>query len=150
MAPQELPRFKVTGSTSDEAMLVTAGVPQTCLVLLLRSAQREPYSTRTLQRDLAEIDLCTDILLRWRTPVAHAQSWERGNSEYGVVNRYCIRAGMVASQWRRARDSGEALMKGTAIRLASWLVWRPPPQRGSPVPFDRGGWLVDADAAAPS
>lgn len=150
MAPHALARSLVTGSPSDEVVLVTAGVPQTLLVLLTRSAQREPYSTRTLQRDLAEIDRCTDLLLRWRTPVAHAQTWERGNSEHGVVNRYCVRAGMVADQWRRARDGAEAMIKGTAIRLASWLVWRPAPSRGSPVAWEPGGWLTTAARPAPA
>jgi hypothetical protein len=145
-----LPRSLVTGSTSDEPLLVTAGVPQTLLILLLRSAQREPYCTRTLQRDLAEIDQCTDLLLRWRTPVAHAQSWERGDKEHGVVNRYCVRARMVADQWRRARDAGEAMIKGTVIRLASWLVWRPAPARGSPVAFELGGWLKPAVRPPPA
>lgn len=144
MAPHALPRSMVTGSTSDETLLVTAGVPQTLLIKLLHSSQREPYCTRTLQRDLAEIDLCTDLLLRWRTPVAHAQPWERRGAEHGVVNRYCVRANMVAEQWRRARDGAEALIKGTAIRLASWLVWRPAPARGSPVALERGGWLTAA------
>lgn len=133
MSPHELPRSAVTGSTNNEPMLVTAGVPQTLLVKLIRSAQREPYCIRTLQRDLAEIDLCTDLLLRWRTPVAHAETWECSGAEHGVVNRYCVRAGMVREQWRRACNAGEALAKRMSLQLASWMVWRPAPERGSRV-----------------
>lgn len=144
MAPHVLPRSAVTGSTSNEDMLVTAGVPQSLLVLLLRSAQRDPYHPRTLQRDLAQIDECTDLLLRWRTPVPHAQVWERGGNEYGVVNRYCVRAGMVREQWRRARDASEAAIKQAMLRVASWMVWRPQPGRGSPVVMGVGGLMVPA------
>lgn len=133
MSPHELSRRVVTGSSSDEPMLVTAGVPQTLLVLLTRSAQREPYSIRTLQRDLAEIDLCTDLLLRWRTPVAHAEAWECNGKEHGVVNRYCVRAGMIRDQWRRACNAGDALAKRLSLQLASWMVWRPAPARGTVV-----------------
>lgn len=142
MAPFELPRSAVTGSTSKEMLLVTAGVPQTLLALLLRSGQREPYCSRTVQRDLAEIDACTDLLLRWRTPVAHAQAWERRGNKHGVVNRYCVRAGMIREQWRRMRDAGEALIKQTALRLASWMLWQPSSPRGTPTVTRRGG-LVD-------
>jgi hypothetical protein len=135
MSPHELPRSAVTGSTSDESLLVTAGVPQTLLVALVRSAQREPYSTRTLQRDLAEIDACTDLVLRWRTPVAHAERWERRGNEHGVVNRYCVRAGMVREQWRRAKDAAEAGAKRVILSVANWMIWRPAPARGSAVPI---------------
>lgn len=140
MSPHELPRSEVTGSPSDENVLVTAGVPQTLLVGMLRSGQREPYSLRTLQRDLAEIDECTDLLLRWRTPAAHAQPWER-KSERGVLNRYCIRADMVRAQWRRSRNAAEAAAKQMMTYLATFLVWSPAPARGSPVPLERGGML---------
>jgi hypothetical protein len=138
MAPHELPRSAITGSTSDEPMLVTAGVPQSLILKIVHSGQREPYSLRTLQRDLAEISLCTDLLLRWRTPVAHAEAWEHGSSQYGVLNRYCVRAGMIREQWRRARDAGEALVKRMSLQLASWMVWKPAPDRGSIVPLHAG------------
>jgi hypothetical protein len=141
MSPHALPRSEVTGSTSDEMVLVTAGVPQTLLVKLLCSSQREPYCIRTLQRDLSEIEECTDMLLRWRTPAAHAQPWER-KSDQGVLNRYCVRADMVREQWRRCRTAAESLVKATAMRLASWMVWRPAPAKGSKVNYDRGGLLV--------
>jgi hypothetical protein len=133
MAPYVLARRVVTGSSSDEPMLVTAGVPQTLLVLLTRSSQREPYSIRTLQRDLAEIDLCSDILVRWRTPVAHAEAWECNGKQHGVVNRYCVRAGMIRDQWRRACNAGEAIAKRMSLSFASWMVWRPATARGSRV-----------------
>lgn len=138
MAPFELKRSSVTGSTSDEWMLVTAGIPQTLLVLLTHSGQREPYSTRTLQRDLKEIDECTDLLLRWRTPAEKAEAWEVQGRKHGVVNRYCVRAGMIREQWKRARDAGEALVKSMSLQLAAWMVWRPAPDRGSLVPLQSG------------
>ena len=134
MSPHELARCDVTGSTSTEPMLVTAGVPQTLLVKLLRSGQRAPYNVRTLQRDLAEIDECTDLLLRWRTPIAKAETWECRGETQGVVNRYCMRAGMIREQWRRASCAGEALAKRLALRFAGWMVWRPRP-RGELVPL---------------
>ncbi|HEX6290299.1 MAG TPA: hypothetical protein VFZ66_13990 [Herpetosiphonaceae bacterium] len=135
MSPFELPRSAVTGSTSDEPLVVTCGVPQTLLVLMLRSALREPYNVRTLQRDLAEIDECTDLLQRWRTPRAKCEPFEcRGQAE-GVINRYCIRAGLIRTAWRRASDATEALIKQTRLQMASWLVWTPPPRRGEAVPI---------------
>lgn len=137
MSPWELTRRDVTGSTSDEPILVTCGFPQTGILRLLRSSQRQPYHVRTLQRDLAEIDECTNLLLRWRTPRAKAQPWECNGQSEGVVNRYCIRAGMVRDQWRRARNAAQSLIKATRLRFASWLVWTPPPRRGQAVPaFD--------------
>lgn len=142
MSPHVLERRHVTGSPSDEEVLVTAGVPQTLLVKMLRSRQREPYCLRTLQRDLAEIEACTDLLLRWRTPVAHAQPWECHGNEHGVVNRYCARVRMVRQQWGRALDVAEAIVKQTALQLASWMVWRPAPARGSPVHTQRGGIIA--------
>jgi hypothetical protein len=142
MSPHELHRRDVTGSPSDEVMLVTAGVPQTLMQKLLRSGQREVFCKRTLQRDLAEIEECTDMLLRWRTPAAHAQPWER-KSDKGVLNRYCVRADMIRQQWRRCRNDLEALAKGTMLKLASWMVWRPAPPRGQPVAMaGRGGRLA--------
>lgn len=134
MSPIELPRSAITGSTNEELMRVTCGVNQPLLVKLLCSSQRDPYCVRTLQRDLAEIDMCTDLLLRWRTPAVHAQPWERSNEKHGTMNRYCIRAGMIREQWRRARDATQALVKGTVLQFASWLVWRPAPAKGSDVP----------------
>lgn len=141
MSPHALKRSDVTGSTSDEPMLVTAGVPETLLVTLTRSAQRDPYAIRTLQRDFKEIDLCTDLLLRWRTPVAKAEAWEARGREHGVINRYCIRAGMIRDSWRRARDATEAAIKHVAIAAAAWMCWRPAPARGSPVAMDSGGFV---------
>lgn len=135
MSPWELPRSKVTGSTSDEPVIVTAGLPQTGLVLLLRSAQRAPYHVRTLQRDLAEIDECTNLLLRWRTPRAKAQTFECAGHSEGVVNRYCIRAGMIRDAWKRLTGGKDAaLLRAVRLQLASWLVWTPPPCRGAFVP----------------
>jgi len=128
MAPLELPRSAVTGSASNEAVQVTAGVPQTLLVKMLRSAQRAPYNVRTLQRDLAEISACTYLLLRWRTPIAHAETWEcRGQSE-GVVNRYVMRCAMVRERWNRSSSSWEALAKRIALNFAKLMVWTPSPR----------------------
>lgn len=138
MSPHELEREHVTGSTSSERVLVTAGVPQTLLVKLIRSSAREPYCMRTLQRDLAEIDDCTHLLLRWRTPAAKAEAWEVGGSEHGVMNRYVLRAAMMRERWRRAGDAATGMMKRTMLRLASWMVWRPAPARGSGVPLTIG------------
>lgn len=139
MSPHELERSAVTGSSSSERVLVTAGVPQTLLAKrLIRSSAREPYCLRTLQRDLAEIDECTRLLLRWRTPAAKAEAWERGATEHGVMNRYVLRASMLREQWRRAGDAATALMKHTVLRLASWMVWREAPARGSAVPVAIG------------
>lgn len=135
MSPWELKRREVTGSTSDEPIIVTAGVPQTLLVKMLRPSLREPYNVRTLQRDLAEIDECTDLLLRWRTPRCKAQSWETQGESEGVVNRYCMRAGMIRDAYRRARDAADALVKQVRLQMASWLVWQPPPRRGVDVPI---------------
>lgn len=138
MAPHEIARSAVSGGTNHEPMLVTAGVPQTLLLKILHSGQREPYSLRTLQRDLAQIDQCTDLLMRWRTPIVHAEAWEHGGAEHGVINRYCVRAGMIREQWRRACDAGEALVKRMALQSASWMVWKPAPDRGSSVPLHAG------------
>ena len=134
MSPWELPRTLVTGSTSDEPVIVTCGFPQTGLVKLLRSSQRQPYDVRTLQRDLREIDKCTKLVMRWRTPRVKAQSWECQGQSEGVVNRYCIRAGMIRDQWRRSKGAAQALIKATRLKFASWLVWTPPPRRGEQVP----------------
>jgi hypothetical protein len=142
MSPHALARSAVTGSPSDEQVLVTAGVPQTLIVKLVCSSQREPYSIRTLQRDLAEIDECSELLLRWRTPVAHAEPWECGGAEHGVINRYCIRAAMVREQWKRAVSAVEAQVKAGMLSMASWMVWRPASARGSPVCAARGGALL--------
>lgn len=131
LTPLELPRSEVTGSASNEKVLVTAGVPQTLLVRLLRSAQRAPYNVRTLQRDLAEIKECSDVLLRWRTPAEKAESWEAGPR--GVLNRYCMRAGMIRERWRRSVSAGQALARSLALRCAAFMVWRPRP-RGELVP----------------
>lgn len=139
MSPHELEREHVTGSSSSERVLVTAGVPQTLLVnRLIRSSAREPYCMRTLQRDLAEIDECTRLLLRWRTPAARAEAWEVGGSEHGVVNRYVLRASMIRERWRRTGDAATALMHRTMLRMASWMVWRPAPARGELVPLAIG------------
>jgi hypothetical protein len=139
MSPHELEREHVTGSTSSERVLVTAGIPQTLLTKrLIRSSAREPYCMRTLQRDLAEIDECTALLLRWRTPAAKAEAWEVGGSEHGVINRYVLRAAMMRERWRRAGDAATAMMKRTMLRLAPWMVWRPAPARGSHVPLTIG------------
>lgn len=137
MSPHELERSAITGSPSTELVRVTCGVNQDLLCKILRSGQREPYCERTLQRDLAEIDKCTTLVLRWRTPAAKAQPWER-NSERGTMNRYCIRAGMVRERWRRARDAGQALAKRTVMQFARWLVWQPAPARGERVPLELG------------
>lgn len=131
LSPLELPRGEVTGSTSTEPVLVTAGVSQTLLIKLLRSGQRAPYNVRTLQRDLAEIKACSDVLLRWRTPAEKAQCWESGPR--GVMNRYCVRAGMIRERWRRCVSAGQALARSLALRCASFMVWRPRP-RGELVP----------------
>ena len=145
MSPHLLERSSVTGSASTEELLVTAGVPQTLLARMLHSGQRDPYHVRTIQRDLAEIDLCTELLLRWRTPVARAEAWERQGNAHGVVNRYCVRAGMVREQMRRALNAGEALVKRIMLRSASWMLWRPAPARGSHVASTRGG-IIPAPA----
>lgn len=137
MAPLELPRSQVTGSTSTEPVLVTAGVPQTLLVKMLRSGQRAPYNVRTLQRDLVEIDECTHLLLRWRTPICKAETWECRGESQGVVNRYCMRAAMIRERWKRASCAGEALVKRLALSFARLMVWQPTP-RGAAVPLPVG------------
>ena len=125
LTPLELPRSAVTGSTSEERVLTTCGVPQTLLVKMLRSGQRAPYNVRTLQRDLAEIEECTHLLLRWRTPLCKAEAFERRGQSEGVVNRYVMRCAMVRERWRRASCVGEALAKRLALSFARLMVWEP-------------------------
>lgn len=135
MSPWLMRRVDVTGGLGDrEKVIVTCGLPETGLVKLLRSSQRQPYNVRTLQRDFREIGKCTDLLLRWRTPRAKAQTWECNGQSEGVVNRYCLRVAMVGDQWRRARNVSEQLLKATRLQFASFLVWTPPPRRGEEVP----------------
>lgn len=135
MSPWLMPRTLVCGSRNGEDVTVTAGVPQTCLVGLFRSGVREPFTVRTLQRDLQEIEWCTALLERRRAPIAKAESWEKRGQSQGVVNRYCVRAGLIRSIHSRASDAAEALIKQVRLQMASWMVFREPPRRGEQVPI---------------